>query len=306
VGFVARISHVGATQATRFRSFAASGLSPGITSQFKRHFSFTESLPQGIASTKMSDNKAHANHIHLHTRTRLSYPNTQMCFRGDDTAIMIGKILAEGDHMRSKSKLLMISLCGAYLVGCDGSSSGGGSSISFEDLCNQGSSLMCEKASSCGYTGSKADCIAQGKALNCSGGPERYCGAGLTYQSSKAPACLDALNALTCSTLDASMPAACAPEVMCTSSSQGGEPTGTFRGEACQAVGVSNSCDPNASVCFAAGTASSCPNGALCVGDRLVPPFARSTRTAHLQALAWSACKTAWFPFSTASASNPV
>ena len=42
---------------------------PGITSRYKRHFSFTESLPQGIASTKMSDNKAHANHIHLHTQT---------------------------------------------------------------------------------------------------------------------------------------------------------------------------------------------------------------------------------------------
>ena len=166
--------------------------------------------------------------------------------------------------MRSKTAILMIGLCGVYLVGCGGS--GGSSALSFEDMCDQGASVMCEKASGCGSTQPKVDCIAQGKTQNCAGGQEQFCGVGLTVQSSKASACLDALGALTCSALS-TVPTACTPEVLCTSSSQGGPATNTPQGEACHAVGSTNECDANASVCFAAGTSSSCPDKALCVGN---------------------------------------
>jgi hypothetical protein len=165
--------------------------------------------------------------------------------------------------MHSKTAILMIGLCGVYLVGCGGSD--GSSALSFEDMCDQGSSVMCEKASGCGSTQPKADCIAQGKAQSCPGGQEQFCGVGLTVQSSKASACLDALGALTCSALD-TVPTACTPEVLCTSSSQGGPATNTPQGEACHG-GSANECDAKASVCFAAGTSSSCPDKALCVGD---------------------------------------
>lgn len=87
----------------------------------------------------------------------------------------------------------------------------------------------------------------------------------MTFQSSKASACLDALDALACTELDA-MPTACAPEALC--ASQGGStPVGT-PGEACHALTSDpNSCDPKAALCYAAGTVSSCPGKALCVGD---------------------------------------
>jgi hypothetical protein len=124
---------------------------------------------------------------------------------------------------------------------------------------------MCEKASGCGSNQSNADCIAQGKAQNCAGGVVQYCGVGMTFQSGKASACLNALDALTCSGLS-TMPDACSPEVLC--GSQGGSTPETTPGEACHALTSDpNSCDPKASLCYAAGTVSSCPGKALCVGD---------------------------------------
>jgi len=168
--------------------------------------------------------------------------------------------------MHSKTAILMIGLCGGCLVGCGSSGSGGSSNLSFADMCDQGASVMCEKASGCGSTQPKADCIAQGKAQNCAGGQEQFCGVGLTVQSSKASACLDALGALTCSALN-TVPTACTPEVLCASSSEGGPATNPSPGEACHVLVSGYECDAKASVCFAAGTSSSCPDRALCVGD---------------------------------------
>jgi hypothetical protein len=163
--------------------------------------------------------------------------------------------------MRNGSTLLMAGILGLGLAGCGG----GEGSLSFQDMCDQGAAAMCGKASSCGSSQSKADCIAQAKAQNCVGGVEQYCGVGMTFQSSKASACLDALEALTCTELD-TMPTACGPEALC--GSQGGStPVGT-PGEACHALsGDPNSCDPKASLCYAAGKSSSCPGKAACVGD---------------------------------------
>ena len=162
--------------------------------------------------------------------------------------------------MRRTAKFLILALWGTGLVGCGGS---GGGDLSFQDLCDQGATLMCERASSCGSSVAKADCIAQGKALNCPGGVEQYCGVGLTFQASKAPTCLDALKALTCTTLDTE-PAACTPDVLCGSS---GPSTPPQQGEACHVLDALYECSATASLCYGAGSVSSCPSRALCVGD---------------------------------------
>jgi hypothetical protein len=116
--------------------------------------------------------------------------------------------------MRSKSTLLTIALCGVCLA-CDDSG------MSFQEFCDRLVAEKCWKEVGCGPTPTMDDCLAQGKALYCSGGPKQYCGAGGTYQSGKVGACLNAILALdTCSTL---MPTACKPEMLCTSSSQASE-----------------------------------------------------------------------------------
>ncbi len=153
------------------------------------------------------------------------------------------------------------------LVGCgDGSDGGGGGGgdLSFQDMCDQGAAKMCEKAQGCGSIQPTAECIAQGKAMNCLGGVEQFCGVGMTFQSSKVSACMAALDGLACADLN-TVPAACTPETLC--ASQGGTPPITSPGEACTAVSDSSSCDARAALCYAAGTSSSCANKALCVGD---------------------------------------
>jgi hypothetical protein len=127
---------------------------------------------------------------------------------------------------------------------------------------------MCKKASSCGSMETTADCVAQAKALYCPGGVDQYCGGGMTFQPSKASACLDALDALACAAM-ATIPTPCTPEVLCTS--PGGSTPTPASGETCHAVipgrTDTDNCDPKASLCFAAGKPSSCANKALCVGD---------------------------------------
>jgi hypothetical protein len=149
------------------------------------------------------------------------------------------------------------------LLGCGGGGKSGGD-LSFDDMCDQGATAMCEQASKCGSPQPKAECIAQGKALFCAGGEEQFCGVGMTVQPSKAAACLDALDALTCLTLS-DRPTACTAEVLCASSS--GSPPQTPQGTACKALESRFTCDPKASLCYAAGDSSSCASNALCVGD---------------------------------------
>ncbi len=160
-----------------------------------------------------------------------------------------------------RNRPLTIGFCCAWLVACGG---GSGGDLSFQDMCDQGAAAMCAKAKSCGSTQPAADCIAQGKAQNCAGGVEQYCGVGMTFQAGKATACLDALDALACDALD-TIPSACTPEALCLSSS--GSTPGTAQAEACHAPSSAGACDASASVCFAAGTSSSCTDRALCLGD---------------------------------------
>ena len=160
--------------------------------------------------------------------------------------------------MRKCFALLTVS----WILGCGG---GGGGDLSFQEMCDKGAAAMCDNASRCGSTQAKADCIAQSKAQYCGSGVEQYCGVGMTFQSSKASACLDALDGLACMELD-TIPSACTAEALCTSSS--GSPPQTTPGEACHALTSDpDSCNPKASLCIAAGTVSSCPGKALCVGD---------------------------------------
>ncbi len=182
---------------------------------------------------------------------------------------MAGKTMTKGD--RVKDKLLMIGFCGAWLVACGGDGGGGkdgssAGSISFQDLCDLAAKKICDEINVCDSPVSKPDCIAQIKAANCPSGPEQYCGATGTYQASKAPACLDAINASGCELLE-SQPAECSPEVMCSSSSGGGSTTAPPSGAACKVLESTYECDPKASLCYAAGSSSSCAGEALCVGD---------------------------------------
>jgi hypothetical protein len=172
-----------------------------------------------------------------------------------------GKI---GVDMRKYGGLFLFGLLAWNVVACGGGGDDGGAGdLTFQELCDLGSARMCAQAASCGSTQAPADCIAEGKVQNCAGGVEQYCGVGKTFQSSKARACLQALEGLACAAMD-TIPPACTPEVLC--SATGSTPAVTL-GEACHAVGVSNSCDPKASLCYAAGTVSSCAGQGLCVGD---------------------------------------
>lgn len=149
-----------------------------------------------------------------------------------------------------------MGFCAAWLA-CDG----GDSELSFQDMCDKAVTKMCGLMSTC--SSPIPDCVAQLKTQNCDGGPEVFCGSGSTYQPSKASSCLATLDALRCGAL-IEQPAACTPDALC--ASQGPAPQAT-PGEACQALGDPDSCDPKASLCFAAGTASSCPSKSLCLGD---------------------------------------
>jgi hypothetical protein len=111
-----------------------------------------------------------------------------------------------------------------------------------------------------------ATCVAELKARSCGGGIEQYCGAGATYQPSKAAACLDAVNSAGCE-LTENMPPACAPSLVCSVSPGGGGTPASTTGEACQAVDAPASCSPQASTCYAAGRSSSCLDRALCLGN---------------------------------------
>jgi hypothetical protein len=108
--------------------------------------------------------------------------------------------------------------------------------------------------------------VAQLKARSCGGGLEQYCGAGATYIPSKAAACLDAVNSAGCE-LTEDMPPACAPSVVCSPAPGGGGTPASTPGEACHALGDPGSCDAKATTCYAAGTGSSCPDQALCIGN---------------------------------------
>jgi hypothetical protein len=149
-----------------------------------------------------------------------------------------------------------------WLVGCGGGGKGGGD-LSFADMCDQGAAAMCKKASACGSNQSNAECIAQGKAQFCAGGQEQFCGVGMTVDPGKAAACLDTLDTLTCLTLS-ERPTACTAEMLCASSGSNPE---TPQGIACRSLQSSYTCDPKASLCYAAGDSSSCTGQALCVGD---------------------------------------
>ena len=166
--------------------------------------------------------------------------------------------------MRRCRSLLALSSFGLIFVACGDGDGGENGGLSFAGMCDQGSTLMCKKASECGSTTPQAECIAESKAMFCAGGEEQFCGVGLTVQASKVAACLDTLETLTCLQLS-ERPTACTAEVLCGSSS--GSPPTAAQGEACQARESSFECNPKASICYAAGTVSSCPSGGLCLGD---------------------------------------
>lgn len=161
-----------------------------------------------------------------------------------------------------RNTLRMLGLCGAWLAACDGG--GGAGDLSFQDMCEQGVVKMCALISTC--SSPVPDCVAELKALNCAGGPEQFCGVGSTFESSKAPACLATLDALGCEALR-EQPAACTPESLCSSSPHTGDASTPSTGQACSVLGDPEACAPEASVCYAAGTASSCPGRGLCAGD---------------------------------------
>lgn len=176
-----------------------------------------------------------------------------------------------------RDKLLLIGLYGACLAACGGGGDGvggtggfgggaGGGGPSFEEMCDQGATKLCEQINACGTSYPMSTCVAEMKAMNCANGPEQFCGAGTTYQPSKASACLDALNSAGCELVDAP-PAACSPTLLC-SSSPGGDPIpGPSQGEACEILDRDYECAAKASTCYGAGEASSCAAGGLCIGD---------------------------------------
>jgi hypothetical protein len=173
---------------------------------------------------------------------------------------MVGKTMVQKTRMRDK--LLMISFCGAWLVAC-GDGDGG---PSFGEMCDRGVTKLCEQINACGTSYPMSTCIAEMKAQNCANGPEQFCGAGSTYQPSKASACLAALNSARCELVEGP-PAECSPEVVCSSSSGGDPIPGQAQGEACSILEPGYECDPKASTCYGAGKSSSCAAGGLCIGD---------------------------------------
>ena len=117
--------------------------------------------------------------------------------------------------MRNISKQAILCVLGVWLCGC------GSSGPSFDELCNQAASSVCDKEISCGteQASARAACLDRIKAEYC---PNKasYCKAGLTYDSSRGQACSDALKNLTCSMVDdPSPPEACTPNALCTTAS---------------------------------------------------------------------------------------
>lgn len=106
----------------------------------------------------------------------------------------------------------------AHANGGSGPGMSGSSHPPFQTVCIQGVTLRCQKAAACGLAQAKADCIAQDAVRFCAGGVEQYCGVGSMFEFSKAAVCLNVIEALTCSQLD-TLPAACSPEVLCSSKS---------------------------------------------------------------------------------------
>jgi hypothetical protein len=112
--------------------------------------------------------------------------------------------------------ILTIAMLGLLATGLGGCGSSGSSQT---DYCNQAVSITCDKMLSClgattmatlGYGSTAAECTTNLEAQQCSNPSTMTCPtAGQTFHADKAPACLDAMKALSCTDLLAGTPAAC-------------------------------------------------------------------------------------------------